>query len=236
MTISKQSEAGRTAPKSTITRRIALIAAPVLALSLASCATPFRADVNRFQNLPAPQGQTFFVTSSDPRLQGGIEFSHYAGLVAQEMSEEGYVYASDPATADMVVSFEYSVDDGREKITTTGSGFGSGFGYSPYGYYGRRYRSSFGWGFYDPFIYGPGYNDISSYTVYTSKLDLTIDRIADNRRLFEGKAEAQSRSKNLQYLVPNLIEAVFTEFPGQSGETLRISIAPEETRVRSVNR
>ena len=37
-----------------------------------------------------------------------------------------------------------------------------------------------------------------------------------------------SRSKRLQYLVPNLVEAMFTNFPGNSGETVRISIKPED--------
>ena len=57
---------------------------------------------------------------------------------------------------------------------------------------------------------------------------LKIDRRADGERLFEGKAQAVSRSNRLQYLVPNLIEAMFTGFPGNSGETVRISIAPEK--------
>ncbi|RZV35891.1 MAG: DUF4136 domain-containing protein, partial [Sphingomonadaceae bacterium] len=35
--------------------------------------------------------------------------------------------------------------------------------------------------------------------------------------------------------VPNLVEAMFTDFPGHSGETLRISIKPEETKVRRVD-
>jgi len=30
--------------------------------------------------------------------------------------------------------------------------------------------------------------------------------------------------------VPNLVEAMFTGFPGNSGETVRISIAPEKKR------
>ena len=34
----------------------------------------------------------------------------------------------------------------------------------------------------------------------------------------------------LQYLVPNLVEAMFTGFPGNSGETVRISVAPENQR------
>ena len=61
---------------------------------------------------------------------------------------------------------------------------------------------------------------------------MKIDRAADNVRLFEGKAEALSTSNRLQYLVPNLVEAMFTDFPGNSGETVRISVAPENMPVQ----
>ena len=60
---------------------------------------------------------------------------------------------------------------------------------------------------------------------------MKIDR-NDGVRLFEGKAEAVSTSNRLQYLVPNLVEAMFTGFPGNSGETVRISVAPERQPVR----
>ena len=69
--------------RSRFTRRAALFAVPALALALSACATPFKADVARFQALPAPQGQSFVVTASDPRLQGGLEFAQYAGLVTR---------------------------------------------------------------------------------------------------------------------------------------------------------
>ena len=67
-----------------------------------------------------------------------------------------------------------------------------------------------------------------SYTIYTSGIDMKIDRTADGQRLFEGRAQAISTSNRLQYLVPNLVDAMFTGFPGNSGETVRISIAPED--------
>ena len=97
-----------------------------------------------------------------------------------------------------------------------------------------RFRSRLGWGygFYDPWFGG---NEVTSYTVYTSGIDVKIDRTADGERLFEGKAEALSTSNRLQYLVPNLVEAMFTDFPGNSGETVRISIAPEKKTVRRVD-
>ena len=59
---------------------------------------------------------------------------------------------------------------------------------------------------------------------------MKIDRRADGKRLFEGKAEASSNSNRLGYLVPNLVEAMFTNFPGNNGETVRIKVAPEKRR------
>src|SRR3546814_8482880 len=62
------------------------------------------------------------------------------------------------------------------------------------------------------------------YTTLFRSLTMKIDRVSDRKRLFEGTAQAQSLSNNLTYLVPNLIEAMFTNFPGQSGETVRVKI------------
>jgi hypothetical protein len=59
---------------------------------------------------------------------------------------------------------------------------------------------------------------------------MTINRTSDNERLFEGKARARSTQDNLTKLVPNLISAMFTNFPGNSGEEIKITIPPEKKR------
>ncbi|MFV0644232.1 MAG: DUF4136 domain-containing protein [Sphingomonadaceae bacterium] len=224
-------------------RTLKLAAVPVLLAGLAACATPFKADVSRFQTqLPAPQGQSFAIVADDPALAGGLEFSQYAALVSEQMRQLGYTPAASPESATLLVRFDYGVDDGREKVRSTGFSdpyWGSWYGYSPYyyrsriGYYGRGgyYGRPWGYGFYDPWFD----NDVYSYTVYTSGVDVKIDRAADGQRLFEGKAEAVSTSNRLPYLVPNLVEAMFTDFPGNSGETVRISIAPEKKTVKRVD-
>jgi hypothetical protein len=228
-------------------RRIGLVAAPLLLAGLAACATPFNANVKRFSSaMPAPSGQTFAVVAEDPRDAGGLEFAQYADIVAAQMSRLGYV-RTDPSHAAMIVRLDYGVDRGRDRIRTTGVrdpfwdpwygsgfGYGRGFGYGYRPYYRRSFYSPFysrgvwGYGWQDPFFFGSGYDDIDVVTVYTSELDLKIDSRADGRRLFEGKAQAASRSNRLGYLVPNLVEAMFTDFPGHNGETVRISIAPED--------
>ena len=207
----------------------------LLVASLAACTSnSFKADVSRFAvPLPAPQGQTFAVVPEDPKLAGGLEFATYANSVAAEMEQLGYVRAATPQAADLLVRFDYRVDGGRERVRTdmNGAGFGAG-PWGPWGPWGGGGFGRWGYGFNDPWLAGP---NVRSYTVYTSGIDLKIDRAADGQRLFEGKAEAVSRSNRLPRLVPNLVDAMFTGFPGNSGETLRITIREDEKTVRQAD-
>ncbi|MGN6620780.1 MAG: DUF4136 domain-containing protein [Sphingomonas sp.] len=201
-----------------------ILASAAAALALSACATPFNARVSRFQEMSAPAGQTFVVQAKDPHLNGSLEFQHYADVVAEEMTRQGYQRASDPARADLVVEMHYSVDHGREKIVSDPDPWGPWAG-SPWGYWGYR---GYGWGFRDPFLFGPGYGDnIRSYTLYSSELDLDIDRTSDGKQVFTGKAEAHSTTDALPKLVPQLIDAMFTGFPGNSGETVKITVQPD---------
>jgi hypothetical protein len=221
-----------------LSRKLLAALAPLSMIALSACATGFNARVSRFQALPPPaQGETFVVQARNPALQGGIEFQNYAQLVAQRLEQLGYRQAADPRSASLVVSIDYDVDQGHEKIETIpgwgGYGFG-GWGWGP-GFY-RPYYGRLGWryGWYDPWLWGPGYGDeVRSYTVYQSQLRMEIDRTGDGKRVFEGTAKALSRSDDLPYLVPNLIEAMFTGFPGNSGETVRITVPPPPKRPRS---
>jgi len=216
------------------------IAAAALALgTLGACATPFRAEVARFQQMPAPQGQSFAVEPRDERDQGGLEFAQYASLVAAEMTRLGYRQAAPGEQPDFLIRMAYGVDNGRERIVADpfyadpfwGPAWGHGFYGRPLIVRTRRgLRYVHGW--YDPFLFGPRFGDVGirSYTVFTSGLDIIIERNGTGERLFEGSAEAVSRNDNLTELVPNLVEAMFTGFPGNSGEKVRITVAPPERR------
>ncbi len=215
------------------TRFLKLVAAPALALTaLSGCATGFNANVARYQQLPPAQGESFTVVPEDSRKAGSLEFAHYGDLVAQQLSRFGYVRSADPAAAQLVVRVDYDVDQGRERIRTTGfapdpffygGGYGRGYGFG--GGWGGGWRGRWGYGFNDPFLFG-GYPQVDSYTVYGSRLKLRIDK-PGGKAVFEGTATAQSLSNKLTYVVPNLIDAMFTNFPGNSGEEVKVTVAPE---------
>ena len=214
----------------------------ISALGLSACATGLRTQVSRFQAMPAPQGQSFVVVPMNPADMGGLEFSRYAEMVAQQMQAQGFARAPSINQATMVVQVGYDVDDGHTEIVSDpfphyGFGYG-GWGYPSY--YGRR-RSAVLWGWNDPFWYGRyggfggygPYDGIRSYTYYVSELDMKIRRKADNASLFEGRAKARSRTDNLQKVVPSLVQAMFTGFPGNSGETVKNTIPPEPRQARA---
>ena len=216
----------------------------VAALGLNACATGFPTQVSRYQAMPAPQGQSFFVVSADPAEAGGLEFTRYATQVAQAMQAQGYVPAVSPQAATMLVQLDYGVDQGQREVDIdpfANGYYGGGFGgfYSPYyrrGFYGRPSYSRFGYyGARSPFFYGwddpfwgSSFDNTRVYTVYKSFLEVDIRRRGDNAALFEGKAQARSQTDNLGVLVPNLIEAMFTGFPGRNGETVRITVPPPQ--------
>ena len=204
--------------------------APLVVLTLtAACTEPFQARVARFQALPAPQGQTFTIQSHDARKAGGLEFATYANLVSRRLEAVGYRPAADPRSATLVVNFDYAVTNPRERIETR-PGFGYGFG--PYGYGGFGYGGFYGRGFgYGGFGYGGwgyggfgDYPEVYSQTIYNSHVDLRINRTVDNVAVFEGRAETVATTNDLTKLVPNLITAVFTNFPGNSGQTIRVQV------------
>ncbi|MBW8745910.1 MAG: DUF4136 domain-containing protein [Sphingomonas sp.] len=218
-------------------RKVLTFVAPAALLLAGGCAESFKANVSRFQMMPPPEGQTFFVQASDPRLQGGIEFQTYAQQVASRLTALGY-RPGEPGHASLVVSMDYGVDNGHTEVVTT-PGIGPAWGWGHYGAWGGGYRRpirvhgriAYGRGFYygwdDPFWYDPfGYPEINSYTFFISHLDMKIRRASDGQTLFEGKASARSTDQSLPHIVPNLVEAMFTGFPGRSGEDVRITIPP----------
>lgn len=226
----------------------------VASIGLSGCATGLPAKVTRFQAMPAPQGQSFYVVPGQGLAQGGgLEWSRYAELVAQQLQAQGYARAPSANQASMIVQLGYDVDKGTERRVVDSFGyrgydpFSRGF-YSPYGrfgsrfdsrfgvYYGRPYYSRFGYygAYRSPFYYGwddPfwfGGPSVREYTEYKSEVDLDIRRRVDNQQLFDGRAQARSTTDDTQVLVPNLIQAMFTGFPGRSGESIRITVPAQK--------
>ena len=201
----------------------------IAALGLSACAETLRTTVSRYQAMPAPQGQTFIVVPGDGMAaNGGLEFQRYAGIVAQQLQARGYTPATSEQGASMVVQLGYNVGPGQVRIVEDPfyrSRYGFGGFYDPFfsPFYSPRFGlgSRYAWGWDDPFWYGGG---VDSYVEYHSGVDLHIRAAGTNQPLFDGRAQARSQTKRLDVVVPSLVDALFTGFPGRSGEVVKITI------------
>ena len=209
----------------------AALALGTAALALSACAETLNTTVSRYQAMPAPQGQTFFVVPDGGMARnGGLEFQRYAAIVAQQLQARGYAPAVNAQSANMVVQFGYGVDRGQ--VRYVGDPFPPRFGFG--GFYGSRWgfgRARFGysWGWDDPFWFDEG---VDSYVEYHSQIDLHIRQAGSNAPLFDGRAQARSATNRLDVVIPSLVDAMFTGFPGRSGEVVKITI-PTRAPVRS---
>ena len=222
------------------------------AMALSACATGLNTQVSRYQAASIPAGHSFYVVpvQGTPTPQ----FYRYASMVSQQLEANGYRPAGAPQIADMLVRLDYGVDEGRTEYVDDGfSSARRGPRWGPYGwsyrdpwydpsygvFYGRPYWSRWGgspyyYGWDDPFWFDSPYAGYGryggfggrtrEYIVYKSYLDVDIVQRANNAPLFEGHAKARSQTDALDALVPNLIQAMFTGFPGRNGETVRITV------------
>ena len=180
----------------------------------------------------------------NPANNGSIEFADYATLVGNALGRFGYVPANGDE-ADLVVELDYGVDEGQRTVRSTGmygSMFYGGFygryynpwyGFrSPYFYRGGFYRRSYLGGMYDPFGYypigmGPSYR---TYTNYTRHLKMVIKpRGEGTQNLYEGQVTSTGRNNRLHEAMPYMVQAFFTNFPGVSGASERITIEIPES-------
>ena len=204
--------------------RKSLLAAALLAgASLSACTSTINSDVARFHRLSAPSGETFRIVPADSAKNGSLEFDTYARQVSDQLTRVGFRPAGDAAPT-LEVKLDYGISGGKEKIATRnyGSSFRGGFGYASFyrGYGGRFYDP-----FYDPFFYGAWSEpEVYSYTVYNRNLKMDIVRSNGGEKLFEGRVESIGSDNRLPEVMPYLVQAMFTNFPGNSGVTQQVKI------------
>jgi hypothetical protein len=201
-------------------------------VALAACNTPryVVSDVTRFHSLPASSsGQSFVIATVDAEQGQSLAFRQYADVITSKLTAMGLKAFNGPIDgADYVVTLRYDMRGPTPDIEsrTTHFGFGAGWG-------GRH--SHFG-GWYEP--------DWDNYTdtkqMFTRQVSVDIYRGSTyntprRERIFEGRALSTGQQGQLEPVVPYMLDAMFKDFPGRSGETQRVSVQVPE-RLADVSR
>jgi hypothetical protein len=205
-----------------------IIAAGVMVLALAGCASQkyVTSDVTRFHTMNGPvSGQTFAIVAVNPEQEQSIAFQQYGNLINARLSAHGLKQfsGSAPTGADYVVTLDYDVLGPTPDVRTRSSGpnFSLGFGYS-------HWSRPFGYGIgYDPFF--DNFNYTETRQLFTRRLQLNMYRgstyvSGPKQRVFEGRAVSLGLNSQIEVVMPYMLDAVFQDFPGQSGRTRTVNV------------
>ena len=211
-----------------------IMTACIAAIGLAACASPkyVVSDVTRHHSMPrAPSGETFVVVASEGNQDESLAFTAYAGILEQHLSRLGLrPFGGEASNPDLVVTLNWSIEGPSPDVKSRGDGFGYSLGYG----YGYR-RSHFGYGF----GYDSGYgNRTMTRQMFVRRVELAIYEGAsynteNPKRIFEGTAVSTGTNGQIDPVMPYIVQAIFDQFPGASGETrtVRIEVPPDSEPV-----
>lgn len=193
----------------------------VLVLLLGACTTPIvQTDVTRFHVLGNPAQPGSFTIVPDATQVGSLEFQDYASQVATALQAHGWrPVPPGGGHADALVSVHWGVGPPNTVTWQSPSSVYTGMGWGP--------RSAwYGGGFHDPFPYW----ETRSQTTYPRWLAVEMVESGGGGRkvLFEGRAVAEGGRREITPVVPYLVQALFTGFPGSSGTTVRVNVPVEK--------
>ena len=178
--------------------------------TLAGCAGGYKSDVTRFHNLPRPTGESIEVMAAKAENQTSLEFGQYAEMIGTRLGTVGYTPPGGQPTP-LIAYIDYGMQPVAGPQYERGSSASIGMGT------GSRH-TSFGLGFSFPIGESKPRQD------YVYILSLDIVRRADNVRLYEGRSSIRATGKAMNEMMPLLVEALFAEFPGQSGTASRVKV------------
>jgi len=193
-------------------RKTWLIYIVLFIIPLTGCSKTITSDVTRFHNLPAPNAETIEVVSRDPKLQNSLEFGKYAELVGWYLGKAGYSPPKGPSSH-FVARISYGIqstdgviDSGPRSSVAIGAGGGSHHS-------GVSVGISFPLGKNDP------------RQVYIRILSMEIIRRSDGVKLFEGQVTSRGQ-EGLPLMMPYMVDALFQDFPGETGTSNRVKATP----------
>jgi len=194
--------------------------AALFALSIAGCSTigggPAPAEVTRFHLGQQIARGPIAVEPFEPADANSLEFRSYAGAIENELRRLGWNVVNTVGQSEQVALID--VEQGsRESLSRSGSSVSVGVGGSTGGW-----RSGVGGGIGIGFPLGGG----GGRDVIATLLEVSIKRRSDGTVFWEGRATTEAREGSPEaqrtVAVQKLAEALFRDFPGESGRTISV--------------
>lgn len=193
------------------------LGAAAAALSLSACATTEReapSQVTRFHlGQPVARAQ-IAIEAFDPADQNSLEFRAYADAVARQLTQLGWTVVGSAQSEQIAL---INVEQGSREALAQRSPISIGVG-----------GSTGGWGSGVGAGVGIGIpvGRSRSREIVATQLEVRIKRRSNGEVFWEGRASTEARADDplaqRTVVVEKLAQALFRDFPGESGRTISV--------------
>ncbi len=193
----------------------------LLFVLLPGCTSILRSDMVTFHEGSLPKGETIRVEARDAAKTQSLEFRNYARLIGAKLDKLGYSFVDDPAAQTaLIAQVDYSVTQGPTEVRLDPP-------MRPFVHYHFYYGR-----YYDPYYFGlddEWPRDIVTTPNYLRNLSMIIVKNTEGKpHVFEGRVQSRGQQNMLPEVMPYLITALFTNFPGENGVTKVVTIDMDE--------
>ena len=196
----------------------------IAALLLSGCAATVRSEVSAINKLPPDLKDKRFFIARHKDQEGSLEFEHYAGLVDYELQAKG-LRPAPAADADLLVFFRYAFEQRTELVPTpvwgTTAYLGGGSTVVVNG------RMVFVPTYATP-VYGVTGTVAIPATINRRNFNLdVVDKSSTQEKpnkLYEAAVFSEGYSGTLLQVVPTMIKALFTQWPGPPTRTETVDL------------
>lgn len=152
--------------------------------------------------------------------ENALRFQKYSKSVAEVLHQKGYLKATPNQMAQQFIYFDYGiekVDERTEIYTEPDISFSIGWGYP---YYHPFYRG----------FYGGGYTTYRQKRIYYNRYITLLAKDALNKELWRVDVSSIGESKDLQKIIPILINAAAPYIGTDTAEPVELVIKDEEKK------
>jgi hypothetical protein len=190
-------------------------------------------NVTSFHNITGTiTKRTIKVLPFDKSLESSLQFQNYATTIASYLKQSGFSVAVENQTPDYVVFVSYGIGSGKTIAestpvfgqtgggTTTSSGTVYGLGGGSSYYSGSSYTMP---------TFGVVGSRTSTSTVFTRNLAIDIVDTSSLKsekpiKIYEGRVKSIGKCGGVNYVMSEMIESMFRNFPGTSGNSRKVEI------------
>lgn len=200
-----------------------------VSLVLTGCGSFVRTNSTTFHGDSSEERGAIAVLPLDDQQRESLSFKSVSEYLLRKLSEKGYTPTKNPAEAKFLTFISYGIDNGKSTVSSvpifgqTGGGTsyssgtvtGSGGGYANYSGTTTTMKT-----------YGVVGNAVSSGTEFKRDVNIDIYKVTESKpvKKYELRGVSYGSCGTINGILPNIIDGMFTEFPGQSGKSKSVDI------------